>query len=498
MAQREPPNSLEAEVSVLGSMLMEPECIPQVAATVEERHLSRPGHRYIYRGIVDLWRDGEAVDLVVVAERLKARKELHKAGGHAYLAYLMDAVPAASNAAHYAGVVLEKANQRQIILACEITLARAGSGAHSALELLTEARSAFDKAAEGVGGDSGVTAHDMLADWDPTEGAEFLTTGIGWLDDMLGGGLERTNCVIIGARPSVGKTSVAVQMAAGQVLEGLRVGILSMEMGPKALRRTLIAQKARIHRGLLRSGLLNADLRRRAAEAAGVFMDAPLWIFEGAGLSGATFGPMAERHITEHSLDVLYVDYIQQLAAGVSDSFREHVSRVARDLKIAAAKHNCITVGLSQLRRPQGDSPFVRPHLGTLRESGEIEAAADVVMLLHLPEEKDGDGNGPLETIIAKNREGRVGTRILSWVGRYTLLEEMSHADGSDDTGGDKRAGDEAPDDPAREGQQGGGDRGGYSRSSRGVGTPETPDAELRRTSTFIGDGADATDDVPF
>ncbi len=435
---RVPPQNIEAEQCVLGSLLLYEDCVHEVVQLLSPDCFVRDVHRKLFEVILDLYNDGKTVDPVIVREELQQRGYLDSSGSGGlttdYLAELLTKVPTAAHALHYANIVREKAIARRLIrVGTEIVRAAYEPGTDPD-ELLSDAeRKIFDIAQHRLVGETQRLADVLALAFDRIDEragrGEHVISGLptGFFDlDDLTSGLQNSELIIIAARPSVGKTALAMNIAEHvAVEEGKAVLFVSLEQSRIELVERLLCSRARMDSHRLRSGRISSDDIRRLQQAADQMMGAPLFIDDTPGRNMLQITATARRLKRQHDLALVVVDYLQLIEPdNLRDSRQEQIARISRRLKMLARDLQVPVIALSQLNRSLELREGHRPRLADLRESGSIEQDADVVLLLHRPELYDKDAEpGLAEVIVAKQRNGPTGTVKLSFLKQYTRFE---------------------------------------------------------------------------
>ncbi len=420
-----PPHDLVAEQAVLGAMMLSPEVVGEVGETVTGRDFYRPPHATVYQVICDLDAGGEPSDPVAVAAELDRRGELGRVGGAAYLHTLIAVVPTAANAAYYAEIVVEKAMLRRLIES-GIRIAQLGHlgvGAGEIGEVIDRARSTLDGVsaahddsggcvAFGVGHAAWLAGLDGLqAGW----GEPGLPSGLDDLDEVTGG-WKPGQLIVIAARPGLGKSTLALDMArAASVRHGKTSVIFSLEMSESEIRDKIIAAEARVRVTDLRTphALDPLAYERITAASSRVIGGGELFIDDTATTTVTGIRAKARRVQARYGLDLIVVDYLQLMSSGARRENRQvEVSDFSRQLKVLAKDFDVPVIALSQLNRGPEQRLDKRPMLSDLRESGALEQDADVVILLHRPDAYDHDDPraGEADLILAKNRGGPTRT----------------------------------------------------------------------------------------
>ena len=437
--ERLPPQSREAERSVLGSMLRDNSVISVVVQLLRQggEDFYADAHQKVFRAVVALNdKGGQPVDLVLLAEELKQRGQIEDIGGYAYLAELWDAAPTAANAEYYARIVRDRALVRNLIHAGTEILRDAYEQAQPADDLLEQAeRKILDVAQMGVMGNT-ITLEDAInqaynrIDRRSTgeDAGESLATGYPDLDEITAG-LHKQEMVVIAARPSVGKTSFALNLVRNIVLEeGHAVFFVSLEQSRIELAERLLCCQARVDSHRLRRGTLGADDMEKLIEAGGVLRGAKLFIDDTPGQSMLRIAANARRLKLRHRLRLVVIDYLQLIEPdNRRDPRQEQVAQISRRLKFLAKELDIPVVALAQVNRSSEERQDHRPRLADLRESGSIEQDSDVVMLLHRPDRYEpGQNEGVVEVIVGKNRNGPTGDITLAYVKQYMRFENFA------------------------------------------------------------------------
>ena len=427
------PHSPEAERSVLGAVLLDNTQFDRAQELLTSHEFYSVRHQRIYGALERLLEGGAAFDLVTVKEELQRRGELAEIGGPAYLAALLEGVPRSANVEHYARIVKEKAVLRELIRTSQAILASAMQAHESTDQLLDEAEKAIFQVAErrlGAGFIPLSQSAEQSLKWieELTERQELITgvaTGFPKLDEMTSG-LQPSDLVILAARPSMGKTALALNVCShAAIRHGRRVGIFSLEMTHQQLFIRMLCSEARIDAHRLRTGRINREQWQEIIKVYGSLAEAPVHVDDTPGVGIMEMRAKARRLKREHGLDLLIVDYLQLMRGrGRYDSRQQEISDISRSLKELAKELEIPLLALSQLSRaPEQRGGDHRPQLSDLRESGAIEQDADVVLFLFREElyRKDReDVRGKAELIIGKQRNGPIGTVHLNFIREFT------------------------------------------------------------------------------
>ena len=434
-----PPHSVEAEQSLLGGLMLNKAAWDKIGDLVSADDFYRNDHRLIFQAIAALVDEGHPCDVVTVSERLENRGELDKAGGLEYLASLANETPGAANARAYANIVRERSMLRALIEAGnEISGNAFASDGRSATELVDDAeRRVFEIAEKGSRGKSGfrslkqilpetVDRIDLLhqSDGDITG----VSTGFNEFDKMTAG-LQGGDLVIVAGRPSMGKTTFAVNIAENAAIGGkVPTAIYSMEMPSQQLAFRMISSLGRVDMKNLRTGKFPDEDWSRINTAVQLMSDAPIFIDDTAGLSPTEIRARARRLHREHNLGLIVVDYLQLMTVpGNKENRATEISEISRSLKALAKELDVPIIVLSQLNRSVEQRTDKRPVMSDLRESGAIEQDADLIIFIYREEvyNPDTPKKGIADIAIAKQRNGPIGDFLLTFVGRYTKFENF-------------------------------------------------------------------------
>ena len=440
MAQMEriPPHNEEAEQSVLGAILMDKEVFFDVSEILSAEDFYSKANQEIYAAMLDLYRNGEALDIITVTEALSRRKTLESVGGRVYVAMLSAGVPTTANAVQYARIIAEKSMLRRIISAAGTMTEESFNEALDSQQVLDHAeQSILDIAktrqtSEYTEIKTVMSSNIELIHERQANGGELpgLKTGFADIDDITGG-FQKSDLIIVGARPSMGKTAFALNIAQyAAVKEGKRVVIFSLEMSKYLLGMRLLAMEARVDSKKLQRGDLDADDWDSINEASEALSKADILINDNSGISVMEIRNKCRRMAAQKPLDLIVIDYIGLIASdGRSENRQQEVSAISRYLKQLAREMDCPVIVLSQLSRGNEARQDKRPMLSDLRESGAIEQDADVVMFLHRDDyykTPDKEKDNICEVIIAKQRNGETGTKKLSWLPKYTKFANIA------------------------------------------------------------------------
>lgn len=436
--ERLPPQNREAERSVLGSMLRENTVIGDVVQILRSEHFYVFAHQKIYEAITTLYVDrGHPADLVTLADHLKEQQLVEDTGGYAYLMELWDAAPSAANAEYYARIVRDKALVRNLIHACTEIQKDSQDQVMPADELLDNAeRKILDIAQMGITGQTTTLQHALKEAYDRidsrTQRDHMSISGLatGYIDlDNLTAGLQNSELVIVAARPSVGKTSFALNVIRHIVVEeNAPIFFVSLEQSRIELAERLLCCQARVDSHRLRKGHLDHDEMQKLISAGEVLRQAKLFLDDSPGQSMLRIAANARRLKLRHQIKLVVIDYLQLIDPdNRKDSRQEQVANISRRLKFLARELEIPVVALAQVNRSSEDRQDHRPRLADLRESGAIEQDADTVMLLHRPElHEPGQHEGIVEVIVGKQRNGPTGEITLTYLKQFMRFENFA------------------------------------------------------------------------
>ncbi|HNR04444.1 MAG TPA: replicative DNA helicase [Bacillota bacterium] len=431
MIQRIPPNNIEAEQSVLGAMLLDKEAISTATEYISGDDFYREAHKEIFEAIVDIYNRGEPVDLITLTEKLKTRNTLEAVGGITFLTNLMDAVPTTHNVKYYAKIVEDKSLLRKLIKSSNEIIQKSYQAEEDIGEIIDDAEKGIFNISLKRSTQGFVHLKNILnANFDRIEQLYLnkgkitgVPTGFHDLDNKLSG-LQKSDLILIAARPSMGKSSFMmniVQHAA--VREKTTTAIFSLEMSKEQLTQRLLCSEALIDAHRLRIGDINEDEWVKLARAMGPLSEAPIYIDDTPSISITEMRAKCRRLKLEHDLGLIVIDYLQLMQGkGYAESRQQEISEISRSLKALAREINVPVVALSQLSRAPEMRADHRPVLSDLRESGAIEQDADVVMFLYRDEyyHPDTEKKNIGEINISKQRNGPTGTIELIWLGQFT------------------------------------------------------------------------------
>ncbi len=439
------PYSLDAEQAVLGAILKDPACLPTVSDMLKTEHLYLPQHKAIYSAILNIDAMGTGIDPLVVLEELKKDGVYDDIGGKTYLMKIADAVPSTKNVESYIRIIIDKFYRRTLITTAQEILDESNEGAENADTLLDMAeQKIYDirrgKNTSGPAKVSDIIMSDVivrlnkLASADPKEKEQYLgiPTGFSYLDRVLAGGFHRSDLILIGARPGMGKTSFALNVARNIAMKGKKVLFFSLEMSNEQLAQRIISTEARIISSKLRTGDINDADWEKIGLALQNLVNAELYFDDTANI---TVPEMKARVRRMKNVDCVVIDYLQLMSGTKrTDNRVQEISEITRSLKLMAKDLNIPVVTCSQLSRNTAKTADHRPQLTDLRESGSIEQDADIVLMLHREDYyNNGDDNAEpeqatantAEVIVAKNRHGSTEKVEVAWNAEFTMFSTL-------------------------------------------------------------------------
>ncbi|WP_435820454.1 replicative DNA helicase [Kitasatospora aureofaciens] len=439
--ERVPPQDLAAEQSVLGGMLLSKDAIADVIEVLKPTNYYRPAHELIHCAILDLYGRGEPADPITVAGELTKRGELARVGGPGYLHTLVNAVPTAANAEYYAQIVHESAVLRRLVEA-GTRIASMGYAAEGDVDEIVNAAQAEVMALADQASDDG--AAPLMDGMDVTmtkvedrKHNKGRITGVptGFADlDQLTQGLQAGQMIVIAARPAVGKSTLALDIArSASITHRLTTALFSLEMGREEIQLRAVSAEGRVALHHLRSGEMTDDDWVRSGRAISRMTDAPLLIDDNPVQSALSIAARCRKIKQRRGLDLVIVDYLQLLqgAGRRAENRQQEVSDMSRNLKLLTKQLGVPVIALSQLNRGPEQRADKRPMISDLRESGSIEQDADVVILLHREDayEKDSKRSGEADLIVAKHRNGPTATITTAFQGHYSRFVDMTRDD---------------------------------------------------------------------
>ena len=434
-----PPQNVEAEESILSAILIDNHTLLDVLEILSAEDFYKTAHQQIYTAIVELFDRNEPVDLITLSNYLKEKNQIEKIGGAAYLSELVDSVPMAVNARHYAEIVHGKACLRRLIEKANIITKRCYEDQGNIDEVVDFAEASIFEVSENRSHQSYYPLSKMIEDnidaLEERQGSRSLITGVptGFtLFDHKTSGLQNSDLIIIAARPGMGKTAFALNIARNAALgPGIPVAIFSLEMSREQLSMRMLSSEARLDSTRLRSGFISQDNWLHITEAAGTLSNAPVFIDDTPTLTAMEVRAKARRLKLDKNIGLVIIDYLQLMQGRRSAERRDlEISEISRSLKALAKELSIPVLALSQLNRMLEQRSDKRPQLSDLRESGALEQDADVVAFIYRDEVYNKDENNPnrgkAEIIIAKQRNGPIGTVPLVFLASYTRFENAA------------------------------------------------------------------------
>lgn len=439
LIEKIPPQSIEAEIAILGSMLIEEEAIGKAIEIIDENSFYKEAHRIIYKTIIELFSRNSAVDLVTLIEELKKKGQLDEVGGAPYITSLTSSIPTAANIEHYAKIVKEKSIIRQLITHATEIVQDCYESTSAADKILDKAeRLVFEITSKKIEQRSSVLLKDIIKDsietidnlYQRKENITGVPTSFHELDVMTAG-LQASDLIVVAGRPSMGKSALATCIVeyAG-IVEKLPVAFFSLEMSKEQLVQRMLCSHARVNAHRVRTGFLSQADWPRLVNAAGKLSEAPIYIDDTPSISVLELRAKARRLKAQYDIKLIILDYLQLMqGSSRSENRQQEISEISRALKALARELNVPIIAVSQLSRAVEQRADHRPQLSDLRESGAIEQDADVVILLLREEYYNPQleaKKGLAELIIAKQRNGPVGTLNLAFISEYTRFENLS------------------------------------------------------------------------
>lgn len=436
---RTPPHNIEAEQAILGAIFLEPNAISSATEILMPEDFYRASHQIIYRVMLELSDKGEPIDIVTATTALANRQQLDDVGGVSYLSDLANAVPTAANIVYYCKIVEEKSILRRLIRTATDIVTDSYSKEDEVEEVLNESEKRILEVSNRKNASSFKNIKDVLIqvydNIDQLHKNKGEVTGIptGFRDlDRITSGFQRNDLIIVAARPSVGKTAFALNIAQNVAIKtNENVAIFSLEMGADQLVNRMICAEGNIDAQRLRTGSLEEEDWGRLSMAMGSLSNAGIFIDDTPGIRVSEIRSKCRRLKQEHGLGMILIDYLQliQGSAGSQENRQQEVSEISRSLKGLARELNVPLIALSQLSRGVESRQDKRPMMSDLRESGSIEQDADIVGFLYRDDyyDKESEKQNIIEIILAKQRNGPVGTVELAFVKEYNKFVDLDH-----------------------------------------------------------------------
>jgi replicative DNA helicase len=434
-----PPQNIEAEEAIISAILIDNDALLEVIETLAPGDFYRTAHQKIYAAIIDLFDKAEPVDLVTLANKLKEKGQLEEVGGASYLARLVDAVPLAVNALHYAKIVHDKASLRRLIEKSNAIVKRCFEERGNADDVIDFAEAAIFEISEKKSRQSFFPISKIILSnietLEEKQGNRSLVTGVptgfNHLDNLTSG-LQSSDLIILAARPSMGKTALALNIARNAAVDaGVPVAIFSLEMSKEQLSLRMLCSEARIDSSRLKGGFFSMEDWHRLTDAAGILSEAPIYIDDSPSLSAMEIRAKARRLKMDKNIGLIIIDYLQLMQGRAGAERRDlEISEISRALKSLAKELELPVMALSQLNRMLEQRTDKRPRLSDLRESGALEQDADVVAFIYRDEvynkEEDNPRRGIAEILLSKQRNGPTGDVFLTFLNSYTRFENLA------------------------------------------------------------------------
>ncbi len=432
---RTPPYNKEAEESVLGAILISKDAANVVLDKLSAEDFYVPAHQSIYEAVQVLYNSNQPIDAVTLTDQLRRQSELERIGGVRFVTELMDAVPVASRVEYYADIVEEASLRRRLMAAGGQVTDWAYQVDEEIDTVVDEAEQAVLRVAERKIGDGliAVSEHiDAAIEKIEELGANTseitgLATGFRDLDRKLSG-LQESNLVVIAARPAMGKSALAMNIAANVSTRGGVVAIFSMEMGKEEIIQRLLCSVGRVDSMKLRAGQLDPREWQNVVRAAGKLFEAPIYVDDASNITLTDIRAKCRRLRRQKGLDLVVVDYLQLMQGRGRENRQQEIAEISRNLKTLARELDVPIIAVSQLNRSLEGREDKRPRLGDLRESGAIEQDADVVMFIYRHEyyyPEDTESKGKAEVIVAKHRAGSTGGVDMTFLAEFTLFSDI-------------------------------------------------------------------------
>ena len=437
---RVPPQNIDAEKSVLGSLLIDEEAIGAAIEILDEAWFYEQAHRQIFRAVLELYNQRKNVDLITLSDKLKNDGTLEQIGGVSYLSFLIDLVPSAANVEHYANIVKEKGVLRRLIRNATNIIAESYESTGNVDEVVDNAERLIFEVSDLKQRTQSVHIKDLVRQ--SIEKLDFLyqrkqhvtgiSTGFEKIDHMTSG-LQNSDLIIIAGRPSMGKSALAISMAEYVGIEQKQgVAIFSLEMSKEQLVQRMLCSQARVDAHKVRSGFLAPADWPKLTAAAGRLSESKIFIDDTPAISILELRAKARRLKANQGIELIILDYLQLMRSTIqSESRQQEISEISRSLKALARELSVPVIALSQLSRAVESRQDHKPQLSDLRESGAIEQDADLVVLLMREEyyNPTEENKGVADVMIAKQRNGPVGTVKLAFIKEYMRFENLVYAD---------------------------------------------------------------------
>lgn len=437
LPERVPPQNIEAEQAVLGAMLIKKEAIAEVQEILQPDDFYREAHRIVYEAMVQLQNNDEAVDLVTLTEQLRKSEQLDKIGGLAFITQLANAVPTAANVVYHAKIVKEKAELRSLINAATAIASAAYEDNTDVENIMDDAEKKILAVANRQNGGAFESMKSIVMRtferinvlYESKGGLTGISSGFKDLDKLTAG-LQKSDLILVAARPSMGKTAFTLNIASYVGTHGGKVAFFSLEMSKEQLMQRMLCAEGGIDATKLRTGQLDTPEWNKLVHVADTLSRAPIYIDDTAGITVMELRSKARRLKAEHGLDLIIIDYLQLMQGRPSkngDNRQQEISEISRSLKALARELDVPVIALSQLSRSVESRQIKKPMLSDLRESGSLEQDADIVMFLYREDyyDKDTENKNITDIIVAKHRNGPVDTISLFFQKEYTKFRDL-------------------------------------------------------------------------
>ena len=434
-----PPQNIEVEEALLGALLLDQNAVPEVIGILTPFDFYRSAHQKIYSAIISLFKKNEPVDIIILTNLLAEQDQLDQVGGITYISQLLDSAPLAANAVHYANIVKEKSTLRQLIEKSTEIAKRCFEDAGNADELLEfSERSIFEisqQKLQNMYSPIGALIDTSINTLVERKGKTSLVSGVetAFIDlDRVTAGLQPSDLIILAARPSMGKTAFALNIATNAAIlaqKPVATAVFSLEMSKEQLALRMLCSEASVDASKLRSGYLTKEDWENITDAAGRLSEAPIYIDDSPAITALELRAKARRLKMEKNIGLIIIDYLQLMRGSSAERRELEISEISRSMKALAKELNVPVLALSQLNRKLEERADKRPILSDLRESGALEQDADVVLFIYRDEVYNKDENSPYrgtaDILVRKQRNGPTGDIKLLFSGRYTRFDNL-------------------------------------------------------------------------
>ncbi len=425
MSAKLPPQNLDAEKSILGAIMLDRDALVRVLSFLRPEHFYEKRHALIYKAMSDLFMASVSIDQLTLTDFLQKKGQLQEIGGRAYLVELIEAVPTSAHAEEYAKNIKEKALRRNLITAAASITDLAFDEEKPTNDVVNQSQQElFNVSVQGV--EKGFTHIRDVLEQVYEEAAQVnvgdgnligINTGFRDLNALLGG-FQKSDLVIVAARPAMGKTALTLEMMRQLSMDGKKAAYFSLEMSQQQMVSRLLASQSGVGLWEMRTGKLSDDEFAKLSEATGELSDLPIYIDDTPGANIVELRTKARRLYMEQGIDIIFIDYLQLIQGNSKEGRTQEVSQISQELKNMARELKVPVIALSQLSRRTEDRPDKMPQLSDLRDSGSIEQDADIVMFIHREDyyDPDTEKKGIVELKIAKHRNGPTGSVEIAFV----------------------------------------------------------------------------------